>query len=61
MKLSVAGKSVLIRALGEGEIDIPVDQNARVNTIRFVFTIAGYPFSITCRETLGGDDQQRVV
>ena len=61
MKLSVAGKSVFSRALGEGEVDKPVDQNARLNTVAFVFTIVSYPISIICRETLDWDNQQRVV
>lgn len=34
---------------------------ARLKAVTFVFTIVSYPINITCRETLGGDNQQRVV
>jgi len=57
MKASVAAKSVsMLRSAG-----VKLTMRWSKYTVTFVFTIVSYPISITYRETLGGDNQQRVV
>lgn len=59
--LSVPTKPFQLGARRGMRLTIREEQIRRLNAVTFVFTIGSYPINITCRETLGWDNQQRVV